>query len=116
MFTTITINSKEYELSLRIKEVVLLEKYLGMGVLQIFGAQGERIPTVTEMIGIFHYSLQRFNHGITMTDSQNLFSKWLQEGNTVTDFISVIVDIFRECGLFGKESKDDSDVNEESKN
>ena len=51
------------------------------------------------MIQILTASLQKFEHGFTEKDAAELFDKWLEEGNSITDFITVIVEIYKASGL-----------------
>ena len=94
--------NKAYKLRLNIRNTVALEKALGCNPLMIFG-NGERLPTITEMIAILHYSLQQYNHGITMNDTQDIFEEWLNDGNTPTDFIQTIIEIYRISGIIAKD-------------
>ena len=91
-----------YKLKIDIQNMVNLEKTLGCNPLMVFG-QGDRVPTVTEMIAILHYSLQHFNHGITLEKSRGIFEEYLDDGNQVTDFIQHIIGIYRVSGLMKPE-------------
>ena len=103
MYKDFTAGGKDYKLRLNIRNTVALEKHLGVNPLMIFG-DGDRMPTITEMTVIFHYALQQYQHGITMVDSQNIFEEWLEEGNAITDFLPVIIEIYKVSGII----KDDS--------
>ena len=76
-----------------------LEKKIGCNPVAIFGEEGTTIPTITVMIQILTASLQKFEHGFTEKDAAELFDKWLEEGNSITDFITVIVEIYKASGL-----------------
>ncbi len=102
-----TAGDKTYKLRINTRNTVELEKRLGCNPLAIFGA-GDRIPTVTEMVYILNASLQQLNHGITLNDAYDIFDAWLDDGNTATDFITVILDIYRVSGLIGND-KDSGD-------
>ena len=95
--------NKSYKLRLNTRNVVALEKQLGCNPLSIFG-DGDTIPPVSTMISILHSSLQQLNHGITLNDAFDIFDDYLADGNQMTDFITVIVDIFKASGLI----KDDA--------
>lgn len=93
---------KEYKLRLNTRNVITLEKNLNGNPLSIFGT-GERIPTITEMVAILHASLQTYHHGISMNDAYDIFDAYLADGKTMTNFIPVIVDIYRASGIISGE-------------
>ena len=89
--------NKEYKLRLNTRATVTLEKTLGCNPLMIFG-QGDRIPTVTEMVAVLHAALQAYNHGISMEVAYDIFDSYLED-HAVTDFIAVIVDVYKASGI-----------------
>ena len=95
---------KEYKLRLNIRNTVALEKVLGCNPLSIFG-NGDRLPTITEMTAVLHASLQQYQHNISLLDAQDIFENWLEDGNTPTDFISVIIEIYKVSGIISKDSE-----------
>jgi hypothetical protein len=99
MYFDFEAGNKAYKLRLTTKAVMALESKIGCNPMMIFGAGGNRIPTVTEMIHILHNSLTHFNHGITVNDAMNIFDAWLDEGHTPTDFIAVIVEVYKASGI-----------------
>lgn len=92
---------KEYKLRLNTRNVVALEKNLNGNPLSIFGA-GDRIPSITEMVAILHAALQTYHHGITMSDAYDVFDAYLTN-HAMTDFIPVIVDIYKVSGIIRNE-------------
>lgn len=102
MYYDFEAGNKAYKLRLNIRNTVALEKQLNCNPLMIFGG-GDRMPTITEMIAILHFSLQQYQHGITMADSQDIFEEWLNDGNTPTDFIPVIIEIYKNSGIIAKD-------------
>ena len=110
LYTDFTAGNKNYKLRLNTRNVVELEKKLGCNPLAIFGTGEElEIPTVTTMVTVLFYSLQALNHGITFDDSYDIFDDYLADGNTVTDFIYVILDVYKTSGMI-------KDVGETEKN
>lgn len=103
-YVIFTAGTKEYKLKLPTKSIVLLERQLGCNPLAIFG-NGEQMPTVTTMVAVLHASLQQLQHGITMVDAYGIFDDYLQDGNSMTDFVQVILDIYRASGLLRDEAK-----------
>lgn len=99
MYVNFTAGDKDYKLRLSTKQTVELEKKLGCNPLMIFGTDSERLPTVTEMVCILYHSMQQLNHGISLTDTYDIFDAYLADGNAPTDFISVIFDIYKASGL-----------------
>lgn len=106
MYIDFTAGGKEYKLRMNIRNTVALEKLLGCNPLMIFGT-GDRIPTITEMINVLHFSLQQYQHGITLNDTQDIFEEWLEDGNTPTDFIQVIIDIYKVSGIIANDKEDE---------
>lgn len=102
MYYDFTVGDKTYKLRLNTRNTIALEKTLGCNPLAIFG-KGDTIPTVSAMVAILHASLQQYQHGITLNDTYDLFDKYLDEGNTSTDFIPVIVEIYKVSGIIKEE-------------
>ena len=99
-----TAGGKEYKLRLNIRNTVALEKVLGCNPLTIFG-EGDKMPTITTMVQILYASLQQLNHGITLNDAYDIFDTWLADGHNSTEFIPVILDIYRVSGIIQNEDK-----------
>lgn len=93
-----TAGSKDYKLRLDTRAIVALEKRIGCNPLAIFG-KGDTIPTVSTMVAILHASLQSCHHGLSMDDAYNIFDDYLTDGNSSTDFINVIVEIYKVSGI-----------------
>ena len=98
MYIDFQAGDKEYKLRLTTRAIVSLEKSIGCNPIAIFGA-GDTIPTITVMVSVLHAALQQFHHGITMNDAYDIFDAYLADGHAMTDFIAVIVDVYRESGL-----------------
>lgn len=90
--------NKSYKLRLNTRNVVALEKQIGCNPLGIFKS-GDTIPTVSEMVSVLFFSLQQYQHGISMNDAYDIFDNFLADGNSVTDFISVILSIYSVSGI-----------------
>lgn len=104
MFYQFEVNGEIYKLRLTTMDIINLEKRIKCNPLAIFGA-GDRVPTVTEMIEILAASMQQLQHGITINKAADIFDQWLADGNTVTDFISIIVEIFKVSGMIKEETE-----------
>ena len=95
--------NKAYKLRINTRNTVMLEKLLGCNPLGIFG-NGDTLPKITDMVSILFASLQQYHHGITMDDAYNIFDDYVADGNSATDFINVILDVYKVSGII-KESK-----------
>lgn len=98
LYTEFIVNGNEYKLRLSTRNVVMLEKQLGCNPLSIFG-DGETLPTITIMVQILHAALQQYHHGININDAYDIFDEYLAEGYSATDFLTVIIDIYKVSGL-----------------
>lgn len=98
MYVDFNAGNKDYKLRLSTRNTVMLERQLGCNPLAIFG-DGDTLPTVTTMVQILYVSLLQYNHGISLDDAYDIFDAYLADGHTVTDFLTVIIDIFKVSGL-----------------
>lgn len=98
MYTEFTAGNVTYRLRLNTRAIVTLEKALGCNPLAIFG-DGDTIPPVTTMVSILHAALQPLQHSISLNDAYDIFDSYIADGNQVTDFLNVIVDIYKVSGL-----------------
>lgn len=102
MYVNFTAGNNEYKLRLNTRNMIMLEKQLGCNPLAIFG-NGDTIPTVTTMVYVLYASLIQYNHGITLNDAYDVFDRYLEDGHSATDFIQVILDIYKVSGLIKTE-------------
>lgn len=98
MYVDFSAGNKDYKLRLSIRNTITLERQLGCNPLVIFG-DGDKLPTVTTMVQILHASLQQYHHNIGINEAQDIFETWLDDGHAITDFIQVIVDIYKVSGI-----------------
>lgn len=98
MFYDFEAGNKSYRLRLNTRNIVSLEKQLGCNPLAIFG-DGSTIPTVSTMVAVLFHSMQQYNHGITVNDAYDIFDQYLNDGHSVTDFISIILEIYKVSGI-----------------
>ena len=101
LYYDFTAGNKDYKLKLDTRNIVSLEKKIGCNPLAIFG-KGDTIPTVSTMVAVLHASLQPYHHGITIDDAYNIFDAYLEDGNSTTDFINVIVEIYKVSGIINE--------------
>lgn len=103
MYFDFEAGGKAYKLRLNTRNTIALEKQLGCNPLAIFG-NGESIPTVTAMVNVLHASLQPYHHGITLNDAFDIFDSYLNDGNSATDFINIILEVYKVSGLIKVEA------------
>ena len=109
MYVDFTANNKDYKLRLSTRAIVALEKQLGCNPVAIFG-NGDTLPPITVMVQILHASLQQLQHSISLDDAYTIFDEWLEDGHVTTDFIPVIVDIYKVSGII----RGDRETNEKN--
>lgn len=93
------VGNETYKLRLNTRNIVALEKQLGCNPLNIFGTNYDTMPSITTMVHILHASLQQYNHGISLNDAFDIFDKYIDGGKAATDFLLVILDIYKISGL-----------------
>ena len=106
------VGNNTYKLRLNTRSIVLLEKQLGGNPLNIFGNDFNNpvIPPIGTMVAILHASLQQYEHGITLDKAYDIFDRYLEEHAT-TDFIPVIMDIYKASGIIPKDNKEAEEKN-----
>lgn len=103
MYVDFSTGRKDYRLRITTRNVVMLEKQIGCHPLMIFG-NGDTLPTITTMVTILHVSLQAYHHGITLNDAYDIFDDYLADGHTSTDFINVIIEIYKVSGIMADDN------------
>lgn len=111
LYVDFTVGEKNYRLRLTTRAIVNLEKQLGCNPLAIFGdGEKQTIPPITTMVQVLHASLQAYEHGITLDKAYEIFDSYLEE-NTMTDFLPVILEIYKVSGLITRDEKADTEKN-----
>ena len=100
LYSDFKVGDKELKLRLDSRSCVALERKLGKSPLSIFMDAKDSLPKLEELILILHSSLQKYNQGYTEDKTYDLYDEYVEEGNTFTDFIPVIMDIFKVSGFF----------------
>lgn len=98
MYVDFNAGGKDYKLRLNTRITVTLEKQLGCNPLAIFG-DGDTMPTITQLVQVLYCSLQQLNHDISLEDAYNIFDAYLEDGHSATEFIAVVINIFKVSGL-----------------
>lgn len=106
-FINFEVGNNVYKLRLNTRSIVMLEKQLGCNPLNIFGNDynNPTIPPIGTMVAILHASLQQYGHGITLDKAYDIFDEYLEEHAT-TDFIPVIMEIYKASGIIPKDDKE----------
>lgn len=110
MYYDFEAGNKNYRLRLNTRNIVSLEKQIGCNPIAVFG-NGDTIPTISVMVQILFHSMQSYNHGITLNDAYDIFDNYLADGHAVTDFIQVIVDIYKVSGIIKEEAETANEKN-----
>ena len=103
MYIDFNVKDKNYKLRLATRNIIALEKAIGCNPLGIFKSETE-LPEISTMVTILFHSLQKFQHGISFNDAENIFDEYLED-HSATDFIYVILDIYKVSGII-RENKD----------
>lgn len=111
-YVDFTVGDNNYKLRLNTRNVVALEKLLGCNPLMIFGT-GDKIPTVTNMVQILYSSLQQYQHSITLDKAYDIFDEYLSEDHIPTDFIAVIIDVYKASGIMKADHKEEEESESE---
>ncbi len=110
MYFDFEAGNKAYKLRLNTRNIVALEKQLGCNPVAIFG-KGDTIPTISTMVTVLHAALQQYQHGITMDDAYDIFDNYLADGNSMTDFIPVLVEVYKVSGIIKVEKEETDEKN-----
>jgi hypothetical protein len=102
MYTTLTVNAKEFKLRVIASAVVALEKQLGgknpLNVLM--AVENGEIPSVTAVLLILHAGLQKFHHNMNWQKVLELYDEFVDSGQTYMDLIPVLIEVFKVSGFF----------------
>ncbi|MFM1581210.1 DUF6096 family protein [Helcococcus bovis] len=107
-FTTIQVKGTEYKLKLTIGEIERLERLYSNGSLlnPLMQTQNGSLPSTVYIIDVLHGALQKFNHGMSRDEASKLFGDWIEEGNSITEAMKIITDIFQVSGFFPKQKEE----------
>lgn len=102
--------NKVYKLRLNTRNTVALEKAIGCNPIAIFG-NGDTIPTISVMVNVLWAALQQYNHGITLNDAYDIFDAYIADGHSITDFIPVILEIYKVSGIIRESAQGEAEKN-----
>lgn len=96
--------NKNYKLRLNTRNIVALEKQLGGNPLSIFGS-GDKLPTIQELVAVLWASAQQYHHGVSLNDAYDIFDNYLADGHIMTDFFTVVIDIYKVSGIISNDEE-----------
>ena len=102
----ITIKDKDYDLRMTTRNALELEKKLGFNPVNVFVRmyKTEELPPLDQVLTMFHYCLLKMNHGISFSETLDLYDDYIMEGGSIASMIEVIVGVFQEAGILAKEA------------
>ena len=106
LYIDFPVGNENYKLRLNTRNTIALEKQLGCNPVMIFGS-GDTIPTITQMVYILHASLQAYHHNITLDKAYDIFDEYIEDGHNATEFIPVILEIYKASGVIKNDKADD---------
>lgn len=110
LYTVFTAGGKDYKLRLNTRAVVDVEKRLNKNMLNIFTTLStNQLPLTNDLMVLLHASMQQYQHSISLDDVYDIYDKYLEEGNTLSDFYTVIFDLFKTSGLMKEEVEESAE-------
>ena len=95
------VGGKSYKLKLRTNAIVELETKYKTNLMNIMGTGQGGMPALSVMLDVAHAAMKDWQHGITKSEVQNLFEKYVNEGGSQLSFyMSVYMEIFAVSGFF----------------
>lgn len=95
------VGGRTYKLKLRTPAIVELEQKYKTNLMNIMGSGQGGMPALSVMLDVAHAAMKDWQHGITKTEVQNLFAKYVEEGGSQLSFyMTVYMEIFTVSGFF----------------
>ena len=92
---------QKYRLKLKTAAVMELESKYKTNLMNIMGTGQGGMPALSVMLDVAHAAMKDWQHGITKSEVQNIFEKYVAEGGSQLSFyMSVYMDIFVVSGFF----------------
>ena len=103
-YTLFRVGDKEFKLRATASSIIALEKQLGgrNPLTVLMGIETGNLPAVTDVLYILHAAMQKYHHGMTIQKVLELYDEYIDEGNSYTDLIPVLMDVFKTSGFFPK--------------
>lgn len=114
-YTLLTVGEKELKLRLDTRNTVALEKVVGCNPLnELMNTADGGLPGVEFVTNVLHASLQKLEHGYTLSKVYDLWDEYADEGKGVVDILPTLIELFQTCGYIPKSIEIDSQENEEA--
>lgn len=101
LFLDFKVDKEVYKLRLTTRNVISLEAKYGCSPLALF--EGEQIPKISVLADILHAALQTYHHSISLDDTHAIIDTWVEQGNSLTDLIYVVLELFKVSGIIPKD-------------
>lgn len=101
-YTELNFGGEEFKLRMTAAATIALEKKLGgRNPLDILMAvEGGSMPSISSVLLILHASVQKFHHNIKFDDVVDLYDKYVEDGNSYTDLLPELIEVFKVSGFF----------------
>ena len=78
-----------------------LEAKYKTNLMNIMGTGNGGMPALTVMLDVTHEAMKKYNHGVSRTDVNDIFERYLDEGGSQLNFYTEIyMNIFQVSGFF----------------
>ncbi len=92
---------ERYRLKLRTAAIVELESKYKTNLMNIMGTGEGGMPALSVMLDVAHAAMKDWQHGITKSEVQHIFERYVDEGGSQLSFyMSVYMEIFAVSGFF----------------
>ena len=109
-FVEFTVGNKTYNLRLDTRSIVQAERKLGKSPLDVFTTlEGNSVPKMADLMIILHAAINKYNHGIKEEDCYDIYDDYLAEGNSLVDFMNVLLDVFKVSGFIAKDEETEAE-------
>lgn len=98
-FVLLNTKNKEYKLKFSSGAIAQAEQSMGMS----FFKSVEQMDSVSVQLAILWAALQKFNHGISKEDTEEIYNDFLDNGGTLEDLVKLIVETFEVSGFIPKQ-------------
>ena len=108
---------REFKLEMTIKAIMDYEKIYGKSIYDcLAGLEENKLPSISDIVGILRFALQKYNHGIDEKRTIEIFEEWLETKKKMPiDFVTeVLIDIYKDAGLISIDNEEE--ITEETDN
>lgn len=101
LYYEFVVGEKTYKCVLTASSAVQVERKLGMNPLTMLSRLSDNdLPSLESMLIILWGSLQKYEHGISMEDTYDIYDKYVESGKQFTDLVTEVVNIMEVSGFF----------------